>query len=208
MSQRLPSVPNLDYLKKHAKDVLRVARHRNSRCRLTDAQHALARGYGFGSWPDLKVHIALQRQKPTEQIPVLRLPARRGASSFGAAKAGHPMTGIWVTIRTRDPRHDSADLTLEFAFADDVVTLVQIACDKTGVQTALRMTILADGCEHPFPFGDRLVMRAQWSDRHTLALTVSQGDATVSSGTYALSDDGKSLVVSTMGSVVVLERVS
>ena len=57
MSQRLPSIPNLDHLKKQAKDVLRLARHRRPRWRLADAQHAIARGYGFATWTDLKRHV-------------------------------------------------------------------------------------------------------------------------------------------------------
>ena len=52
MTQRLPSLPNLGYLRKQAKDVLRVVRHRSPRWSLADAQHAVAHGYGFPSWPD------------------------------------------------------------------------------------------------------------------------------------------------------------
>jgi len=57
MSRRLPSIPNLDHLKKRAKDVLRVARRQRSQWRLSDAQQALARGYGFATWTALKLHV-------------------------------------------------------------------------------------------------------------------------------------------------------
>ena len=63
MSQRLPSRPNLNHLKKQAKDVLRVSRLRNRVWRLADAQNALARGYGFRSWPDLKLHVESARRR-------------------------------------------------------------------------------------------------------------------------------------------------
>lgn len=63
MSQHLPPHPNLGHLKKQAKDVLRVGRHRNPQWRLTDAQQAVAHGYGFSTWPALKLHVEATRQQ-------------------------------------------------------------------------------------------------------------------------------------------------
>ena len=212
MSQRLPSVPNLGYLKKHAKDVLRVARHRNPQCRLTDAQHALARGYGFRSWPDLKVHIeSLREPQSVDRTPGRRIPAERVTSRFRAAKAGHPMAGTWTTAQPssdHDVAQHPADMVVEFDVTGDTVSLTQIVSDETGEQTAVKMAICADGQEHPFHFGHELVMQARWSDLRTLEMIVKHGDAIVSSGTYTVSQDGKSLVLSTPDRVVVLERVS
>ena len=63
MTQRLPSLPNLGHLKKQAKDILRVSRQRSLSWRLADAQHALAHGYGFPSWLELKIHVESVRQQ-------------------------------------------------------------------------------------------------------------------------------------------------
>jgi len=57
MSSQLPARPNLDYLKKQAKDRLIRLRQRAPAARLADAQHALAREYGFESWAALKAHV-------------------------------------------------------------------------------------------------------------------------------------------------------
>jgi hypothetical protein len=57
MSRDLPSNPNLEHLKKQAKALLDKLRQRNADATLVDAQHALAREYGFPSWPKLKAHI-------------------------------------------------------------------------------------------------------------------------------------------------------
>jgi len=57
MSRDLPSNPNLEHLKKQAKALLEKLRQRNADATLVDAQHALAREYGFPSWPKLKAHI-------------------------------------------------------------------------------------------------------------------------------------------------------
>jgi len=57
MSRDLPPNPNLEHLKKQAKALLEKLRQQNANATLVDAQHALAREYGFASWPKLKAHI-------------------------------------------------------------------------------------------------------------------------------------------------------
>src|SRR5882672_12327192 len=57
MSSELPERPNLDHLKKQAKDRLTTLRQGSPAARLADAQYALAREYGFGSWAALKAHV-------------------------------------------------------------------------------------------------------------------------------------------------------
>src|SRR5262245_62145772 len=103
MSQRLPALPNLDHLKKQAKDALRVSRHRFSRWRLADAQQAIARGYGFRSWPDLKLHVESVRQRQrgvphagrsTHADPTaaaLRPASKEDTSRAGRGRTIHPI---------------------------------------------------------------------------------------------------------------------
>src|SRR5215471_6130840 len=69
MSCNLPHFPNLDYLKKRAKSLLRELQRRNPGAKLTQAQHAIAREYGFSSWPKLKVHIESLPQLAIEPEP-------------------------------------------------------------------------------------------------------------------------------------------
>lgn len=57
MAQALPARPNLDWLRKTAKDHLRELRAQDPRRKLADAQFALARQYGFSSWRALKAHV-------------------------------------------------------------------------------------------------------------------------------------------------------
>jgi ankyrin repeat protein len=72
MSRELPAKPNLEHLKKQAKDRLREVQQsdRASTWKLADAQHAVAREYGFASWPKLKEHVdALARvPEPAELL--------------------------------------------------------------------------------------------------------------------------------------------
>jgi hypothetical protein len=53
----LPAQPNLEHLKNEAKQHLRALRGQDPRVQLTEAQLAIARDYGFGSWRALKTHV-------------------------------------------------------------------------------------------------------------------------------------------------------
>jgi hypothetical protein len=53
MSRHLPNKPSLEYLKKQAKELQRT----RPQGKLADAQHALAKEYGFASWAKLKEHV-------------------------------------------------------------------------------------------------------------------------------------------------------
>jgi ankyrin repeat protein len=57
MSRSLPERPSLEFLKKSAKQRLRVLREGEPRARLADAQLAVAREYGFASWRKLRERV-------------------------------------------------------------------------------------------------------------------------------------------------------
>jgi hypothetical protein len=70
MSQALPARANLDWLRKTAKQELRELRTRDRNAKLSDAQFALARQYGFSSWRALKAHMdRLQDTMPPGPMP-------------------------------------------------------------------------------------------------------------------------------------------
>ncbi|CAN5347497.1 ankyrin repeat domain-containing protein [soil metagenome] len=55
--RQLPDKPNLEHLRKEAKALLARTRVTNPESKLADVQFALAREYGFASWPRLKRHV-------------------------------------------------------------------------------------------------------------------------------------------------------
>jgi ankyrin repeat protein len=61
MSQALPARPNLDWLRKTAKQELHELRKTNPSAKLASAQLALAREYGFRSWRALKAEVDRQQ---------------------------------------------------------------------------------------------------------------------------------------------------
>jgi hypothetical protein len=64
MSRQLPEKPNLEYLKKQAKELLRSMRQG----KLADAQHTLAAEYGFAAWAKLKSHVEALGLSPAEAL--------------------------------------------------------------------------------------------------------------------------------------------
>src|SRR3984957_8378937 len=64
MSRQLPDKPNLQYLRKQAKELLR----NRQQGKLADAQLALSREYGFHSWAELKAHVQALTLSPGESL--------------------------------------------------------------------------------------------------------------------------------------------
>ena len=71
--RRLPDRPSLEQLRKQAKEHLVTLRAVDPSARLSTAQHALAREYGFDSWPQLVHHVeSLQPHRDILQPVELR----------------------------------------------------------------------------------------------------------------------------------------
>src|SRR5271168_16701 len=64
MSRQLPEKPNLEYLKKQAKELLRTM----PQSKLADAQHTLANEYGFATWAKLKAHVEALGRSPAQAL--------------------------------------------------------------------------------------------------------------------------------------------
>jgi len=125
MSQALPAQPNLDWLRKTAKQQLHELRKDNPGARLAAAQLALARQYGFRSWRALKAEVdrlssgeqaiaALLRAVGTGQIDTVRA-MLAAAPELVNAVGPHPFWGgrpqpLHVSIETK--RRDMFDLLL------------------------------------------------------------------------------------------------
>ncbi len=73
----LPARPSLEHLKNEAKQHLKALRNDDPQAKLTAAQLAIARAYGFASWRKLKAHVdAIARAAPDQD------------QVFAAARAG------------------------------------------------------------------------------------------------------------------------
>jgi len=64
MPRELPEKPNLEYLKKQAKQLQRTM----PRSKLADAQHAVANEYGYATWAKLKSHVEALSLTPAQAL--------------------------------------------------------------------------------------------------------------------------------------------
>jgi ATP-dependent Clp protease ATP-binding subunit ClpC len=86
VSRKLPEFPNLEYLRKQAKALLRELQQQNPKARLTQAQLSIARKYGYPSWTKLKAHIETLPRPAS--VAVGEAVAGSGGSGAGSTPAG------------------------------------------------------------------------------------------------------------------------
>ena len=185
MSRDLPPRPNLEHLKNQAKALLRDLQRDHPAARLADALHAVAREYGFRSWPLLKAHIESSAPTP----------------------ADHPFTGTWtanVAESQRHPLNEFRSATLTFQVADDVVTISHVAIDENGRPDRDTNVLQVDGEEHAGTHGNAYV--ARWHGRRVLEVEARKDTQFVGRGTYEVSADGRTLFVTSAHQRIVLER--
>jgi len=190
MSRHLPQHPNLDYLKKQAKDLLGEALQRDPAAKLADAQHALAREYGFASWPKLKAHV--------EQLagPV-------------APEKPSPFAGEWTANVSKSIRHPASPFRsarLQVEVVGDMVTISDVVVDDAGRESRGKNAIRADGNEHPSERSNGYAMTATWRGSYVLETVAKKDGQIVGRGTYEVSVDGRTLTVSSDQQRIVFDR--
>jgi len=185
MSRNLPARPNLEYLKNEAKDLLARLQQQDPNAQLTDAQHALARDYGFASWPKLKAHV--------EQA---------------MAASASPFEGRWLADVSRSKRHPAnlfQRATMVFKVRGNAVDVSNEVVEEGGKVVRGRYTFQADGVEYPQTRG--ISLTAWWRDKRTLDTRATQQGKVVGRGSYAVSEDGRELIITNDEQVIVLDRV-
>ena len=85
-ARALPDAPNLEWLRKQAKQRLTLLRGHDPSAQLADAQLAIAREYGFPSWRALKAHV----DRLTLDGQLFDAAERGDAESLGALLDKHP----------------------------------------------------------------------------------------------------------------------
>jgi hypothetical protein len=176
MSRDLPARPNLEHLRKQAKELLASLQIQNPECRLADAQHQLAREYGFESWPRLKAHVESR-----------------------TASAPNPFVGTWTADLSRSRLHPLNRLrsaSLGFEVAGDVVTLDYVMVDESGRTDRAVNSLVADGNEHPSTNRAGYVLRTRWLGARGLEAVVAKDGEIEGRVEYVVSPDGDTLALS------------
>ena len=195
MSRQLPARPNLEYLRKQAKDLLVDLQKENRKAQLADAQHALARQYGFASWAQLKTFVESLTAAPRDDV-------RRAAIDES------PFAGVWIANVSRSKRHPLNQYqaaTIQFAVVGNAVTIDDVVVDASGGSEQTRNTLQADAVERSS--GGRAVM-ARWRGPRLLEVVVQKDGRIEGRVVYEISTDGRTLTITTSEQVAVFERAS
>ncbi|HYE85087.1 MAG TPA: hypothetical protein VEA16_01940 [Vicinamibacterales bacterium] len=187
MSRHLPVRPNLDFLKKEAKALLDELRRGDPSRQLADAQFALARDYGFASWPVLKAHV----------------------EALGA-EAVSPLAGGWIADVARSKRHPAnlfRSARIHFTVTGRTIDIVHEYVDESGKAERGRNRIEADGVERDT--GSGYAIAASWADANTLRTTAKKDGQVAGGAAYVVSADGRTLTITDDDgdSVIVLDRL-
>jgi hypothetical protein len=116
MPQALPANPNLDWLKKAAKQRLAELRANQPGARLHQAQLAIANDYGFKSWRALKAHVDGINPAFREPDPVFAaaragdVAAVRRAFASGFDPVTRDVDGRTIHQIAKEQRHEAIDL--------------------------------------------------------------------------------------------------
>jgi uncharacterized glyoxalase superfamily protein PhnB len=125
---RLPARPSLEHLRKLAKERLAALRAVDPSARLADAQFALAREYGFESWPKLVHHVSAIDPKASE--PRITAPTSRYLGTRDVARA----VKFWRDVLGFEVRGSTADGATELVSGEAYIRLDQSdeAPDRSG----------------------------------------------------------------------------
>lgn len=167
MFRQLPARPDLEHLRNQAKELLQELQRRDPGAQLADAQHTLAREYGFPSWPKLKVHVQLQANARTDERS--------------------PFVGRWqanLAMSKRHPANAFRSATIVFAVRDETVRISDVVVDGLGREERHDNTIRADGREHASDSGRGYSWLARWRNSHTLETVGKKDGQVVGAATY------------------------
>ena len=190
MSRNLPPHPNLEHLKKQAKDLLHDLQQQNPDSKLADAQFAIAREYGFASWPKLKAYVG-------------------SLSTTVAAEKANPFEGKWTANLSKSIRHPGNQFqsaTIEFTVDRDTVTIIDVVIDESGREVTGQNTILVDGNDHLSENDNGYVLVAKWNGSRVIETIAKKDGVEAGWGKYEVSNDGNTLTISGDEQVIVLDR--
>jgi len=193
MSRDLPTTPNLEHLRKQAKHRLAEMQRENPALQLADAQHVLAREYGFPSWPKLKAHI--------ESLPVQSTP--------DPTRAPSPFAGTWIANVARSKQHPLnpfRSATMHIDVDGDRISISDFVVDGNGRSEQRVNTFEADGVEHSSANGYSLTV--SWRGPRALETLGKKDGEVIGRGTYEVDSDRMTMTIAGEDQLIVLERLA
>jgi ankyrin repeat protein len=198
----LPDHASLEYLRKLAKERLRDLRQKDSGTRLTEAQFAVARDYGFSSWRALKAEIDRRRSPLLEMFfaacaagddrklnhllagdaALTRERTADGATGLHLA-VGHPEAVRLLLSRGADPNaRDVGDNALPLHFAagggvlPSALALLEAGSDVHGVGDVHRLEVIGWATVFDEYRRDMVDLLLAHGARHHVFSAIASGD--------------------------------
>jgi hypothetical protein len=115
----------------------------------------------------------------------------------------NPLAGTWIANLEKSQRHanhqfQSASLSIDVS--DDRVSLTHSGINMSGKYETGTTVLQVDGREHEVsPQAPGVVVATRWNGLRTLETEARKDGVVVGSGTYAVSDDGKTLTATVRG---------
>jgi ankyrin repeat protein len=202
MSVDLPDRASLEYLRKAAKERLRAMRLTNTGAKLTEAQLAIAREYGFSSWRALKAEVDRRQASPVAElfeacaagdVATVRRLIERNAGLVAARNAEggtplhaavpHPDIVRLLLERGADPNaRDKGDNALPLHFAagggpiESVQTLIDAGSDVHGLGDAHELEVIGWATVFDEARRDVVDLLVRHGARHHIFSAVALGD--------------------------------
>jgi ankyrin repeat protein len=162
VAQQLPSRPHLEWLKKACKERLVAMRAENPEAKLSDAQLAVAREYGFASWRKLKAYVENAREKLAELAPSA---PGQPATAAEIAPDDPELTQLVAAVRAGDMALAAQLLTQRPALATAHGPSGQTALHVAGQHNdpRLGLLLLAAGADPNAKFGSSSHTALSWA---------------------------------------------
>lgn len=94
----LPDRPNLEFERKRAKKLLRELRRTHAGAKLADAQHTIAREYGFMTWPKLVLYFETSQRHEVSALPPAWYPLDQFERSASGMLAQHARRSLGAAL--------------------------------------------------------------------------------------------------------------
>ena len=115
----------------------------------------------------------------------------------------NPLAGTWIANLEKSQRHANHQFksaTLTFDISGDVVSLTHAGVNMSGKHESGKTQFTADGREHPVsPQAPGVVAVTTFVDLRTLSTEATQDGRPLARGTYAVSEDGRTLTATVAG---------
>ena len=115
----------------------------------------------------------------------------------------NPFSGTWIANIEKSGRHANHQFqsaTLSFELAGDDVSLTHAGVNMAGKRESGTTVLHPDGMEHPVsPQASGGVAVTRWVGTHVLESEAKKDGRVAGKGTYAVSEDGRTLTATVAG---------